>query len=65
MAYVTFVYVQVQELTPFAAKFDFIVEEYAASKGRLPPHQRKKRHVVYIATIEKVTLRQGCIQGWA
>lgn len=51
------VFVQVQELTPFAAKFDFTVEEYAASKGRLPPHQRKKRNVVYVATIEKVTLR--------
>ena len=47
---------QVQELTLFAAKFDFTVEEYAASKGRLPPHQRKKRNVVYVATIEKVTL---------
>jgi len=49
-------YVQVQELTPFAARFDFTVEEYAASKGRLPPHQRKNRNVVYIATIEKVMI---------
>ena len=46
--------IKVQELTPFAAKFNFIVEEYAASKGRLPPHKRKSRNVVYIATIEKV-----------
>ena len=45
---------KVQELTPFAAKFNFIVEEYAASKGRLPPHKRRSRNVVYVATIEKV-----------
>ena len=45
---------KVQELTPFAAKFNFIVEEYAASRGRLPPHKRRSRNVVYVATIEKV-----------
>jgi len=41
-------------LTPFAAKLGFIVEEYAASKGKFPPLQRRKRNIVYIATIEKV-----------
>lgn len=30
-----------------------MVEEYAAGKGQIPPRERHKRNVLYIATIEK------------
>ena len=45
---------QVRELLPFASALGFAVEEYAASKGKIPPRKRRKKNVVYIATIEKV-----------
>ena len=45
---------QVRELLPFASVLGFAVEEYAASKGKIPPRKRRKKKVVYIATIEKV-----------
>ena len=47
-------YIKIQDLTSFAAKFNFIVEEYVTSKGKLPPPKRRSRNVVYVATIEKV-----------
>jgi len=39
---------------PFTARLNFVIEEYAASKGKLPPWQYRKRNVVFVATIEKV-----------
>ena len=45
---------QVRELLPFASALGFAVEEYAASKGKIPPRKRRKKKVIYIATIEKV-----------
>ena len=44
---------QVRGLSPFAVDLNFLVEEYAASKGSFPPRQRQKKRSVYICTIEK------------
>ena len=44
-----------KSLSAFALDLDFVVEEYAASKGSMPPRQRRKRKAIYIATIEKAS----------
>lgn len=44
---------QVQSLVPFSLKMSFIVEEYAAGKGELPPRKRRSKNSIYVCTIEK------------
>ncbi|KAK3735079.1 hypothetical protein QZH41_002083 [Actinostola sp. cb2023] len=44
---------EVRNLTQFAVDLDFVIEEYAASKGKFPPRKRRKKKTLYIATIEK------------
>ena len=50
----TSISLQVRELLPFADALGFSVEEYAGSRGSLPPRPRRRKSALYIATIEKV-----------
>ena len=65
----TSISLQVRELLPFADALGFSVEEYAGSRGSLPPRQRRRKSALYIATIEKViasdlyTLLSHCAQA--
>lgn len=40
-------------MSELAVSLEFIVEEYAGSRGSYPPKQRRCKNSIYVATIEK------------
>ena len=53
LPYVSIVQEKIRTLASLAVNLDFAVEEYAGNRGAYPPRQRKKKKVIYIATLEK------------
>lgn len=53
LPYVAIVQEKIWAFSPFAVSLEFLLEEYAAGKGKLPPRKRRFKNAVYIATIEK------------
>ena len=51
----SFLLLQIRGMSELAVELDFLVEEYAGSRGSYPPKKRQRRKSIYVATIEKAS----------